>query len=84
MFPEVIYTCLHSGLTKPHSYQASEVLDGEADSFLCGRVQGLLQKPSYGPKFQYLDSTYYNTLNYTQRSKEIQLIILPILFNVEM
>lgn len=54
MFPGVIYTCLHSGLTNPNSYQASEVLDGKADSFLCGGVQGLLQKPSYGPKFQYL------------------------------
>lgn len=65
MFPEVICTWLHSGLTKPHSYQASEVLDGEADSFLCGGVQGLLQKPSYGPKFQYLDSTHYSALHYT-------------------
>lgn len=36
-------------------YQVCEVLDGEANSLISGRVQGFFQKSTYGSKLQYLD-----------------------------
>jgi len=40
------------------SYQICEVLDGQVDSLLGGRVQGFLQESTNESKLQYLDSVH--------------------------
>lgn len=53
------------------SHQVSEVLDGEADAFLCGRVQGLLQEPGDGAKLEYLDGTPRKTIKINDQRRRI-------------